>query len=68
LRDTFDLGIGTGDTVEMYYNAAVTQWLGASLDLQIIDPTIKKTVSSDGGGLQDIDTAVVLGARLYVRF
>src|SRR4030095_1583803 len=67
LRDTFNLGLGTGDTVEMYYNAAVTQWLSASLDLQILNPVIKKTVSS-GGGVKDIDTGIVVGARMYVRF
>jgi porin len=67
LRDTFNLGLGTGDTVEMYYNAAVTSWLSASLDLQVVSPTIKKAVGSDGN-LKDIDTAVVVGARLYARF
>jgi len=67
LRDTFNLGLSTGDTVEMYYNAAVTQWLSASLDLQILNPVIKKTVSSSGG-LQDIDTGFVVGARMYIRF
>jgi hypothetical protein len=51
----------------MYYNAAVTSWLNASLDLQVIRPTIKKTVGS-GGALKDIDTAVVVGTRMYVRF
>jgi porin len=67
LRDTFNLGLDHGDTVEMYYNAAITQWLNASLDLQVVSPTIKKTVGS-GGTLKDIDTAVVIGARMYVRF
>jgi porin len=67
LRDTFNLGLDHGDTVEMYYNAAVTQWLSASLDMQVVSPTIKKAVSS-GGGLQDIDTAVIVGTRLYIRF
>lgn len=67
LRETFDLGIGHGDTVEMYYNAAVTSWLNASLDLQVISPTIKKAVGS-GGTLKAIDTAVVVGTRIYARF
>jgi len=46
----------------------VTQWLSASLDLQILNPVIKKTVSSGGGGVKDIDTGIVVGARMYVRF
>ena len=51
----------------MYYNAAVTKWLGATLDLQIIEPGLKKTLNSSNQ-LQDNNTAVLLGLRLYARF
>ena len=38
-----------------------------SLDLQVIDPGLKKTLSSSGG-LKNVDTAVVGGVRMYIRF
>ena len=37
-------------------------------DLQIINPALKKTINSSGTGLKDVETAVVGGIRLYVRF
>jgi hypothetical protein len=51
----------------MYYNAAITPWLSATTDLQIINPGLKKAIDSFGQ-LVSIDTAVVAGARLRVRF
>ena len=67
LRERLDIGLDKEDAVEMYYNAAITRWLGATLDLQIIDPALKKTLNSSNQ-LQDNNTAVVLGLRLYARF
>ncbi len=67
LRQRLALGLDKEDAVEMYYNASLTPWLGASLDLQIIDQALKKTLNSSGQ-LQDMNTAVVLGFRLYARF
>ena len=67
LRQRLDLGLDKEDAVEMYYNASVTRWLGATLDLQIIDPALRKTLNASGQ-LQDNNTAVVLGLRLYARF
>jgi porin len=61
------LGLSQEDAVEMYYNVSVTQWLGATADLQIIDQALKRTVDSSGR-LKDMDTAVVAGLRLYMRF
>ena len=52
----------------MYYNFSVTHWLNASLDLQIINPGLNKGLDSSGQQLEDINTAVVLGLRLYARF
>jgi porin len=64
LRDALHLGLDREDAIEMYYNAAVTRWLGLTVDLQIIEPALKKTLSSSGQ-LKDVDTAVVGGgARL----
>jgi hypothetical protein len=52
----------------MYYNFSLTAWLGATLDLQIISPAIKKTLDSSSTGLRDVETTVVGGIRLYARF
>ena len=51
----------------MYYSAALTRWLNVTADLQIINPALKKVLGSDGR-LQDVDTAVVAGLRIYSRF
>jgi len=61
------LGLDHSNVVEMYYNVSVTRWLNATLDLQIIDPGLKKTLDSSGE-LKNVDTAVVAGLRLYMRF
>jgi len=48
---------------------AITGWLSATADLQVIDPALKKTLSSSGqGGLVNVDTAVVAGIRIRARF
>jgi porin len=68
LRQTLDLGLDHEDAVEMFYNAAITQWLRMSLDLQIINPALQRTLNSSGTALKNVDTAVVGGVRMYVRF
>jgi porin len=67
LRERLRLGLTQEDAVELYYNVAVTRWLNATADLQIINQALKKTLDSSGR-LRDMDTAVVAGLRLYVRF
>ena len=67
LRKALNLGLNNEDAVEMYYNFAVTKWLGHTVDLQIVDPGLKKTLGSSGQ-LQDVNTAVVGGLRAYMRF
>jgi len=67
LREQLDLGLNKEDGIEMYYNAAITRWLTATLDLQIINTALKKTLDS-AGQLTDVNTAVVAGLRLYARF
>jgi porin len=67
LRQQLGLGLNREDAVEMYYNASITRWLNASLDFQIIDTGLKKTLDSSNR-LTDMDTAVVAGIRLYTRF
>jgi porin len=69
LRDNLNLGLNYEGAVEMYYNAAITGWLDATADLQIINPGLKKTLnSSQPPGLTNVDTAVVAGIRFRVRF
>ena len=41
------LGLDHEDAVELYYNAAITKWLRISLDLQVINPGLQKTLSDD---------------------
>lgn len=67
LREQLPLGLNHEDVIEMYYNASVTPWLNASLDLQIIEPGLKKMVDSSGS-LENVNTTVVAGLRLWVRF
>ena len=67
LRERLGLGLEREDAVEIFYNASITSWLNATLDLQIIEPALKKNLSSSGR-LENADTAVVAGLRLYMRF
>jgi porin len=67
LRQQLALGLEREDAIEMYYNIAITSWLNATVDLQVIEPALTKKVSSSGG-LEEVDTTVVAGLRLYVRF
>ena len=64
LRQRLDLGLDHEDAIEMYYNAAITRSLGVSLDLQIVEPGLKKTLSSSGR-LEDVNTAVVGAPPLH---
>jgi porin len=67
LRQRLNLGLQREDAIEMYYNIAVTPWLSVTADVQFINPAQTKALASSGG-LRKIDTAVVLGNRLRVRF
>jgi porin len=67
LRQKLDLGLDHEDAVEMFYNAAITPWLRMSLDLQIVNPGLQKTLNSSGTSLKNVDTAVIGGVRMYIR-
>jgi porin len=67
LRENLNIGLEHEDVVEMYYNFAVTGWLNATVDLQVVEPGLTKTLNS-AGQLEDVDTAVVAGLRVYTRF
>jgi len=68
LRRQLNLGLDDEDALEMYYNAALTKWLSASADLQIIDPALKKALNSSGTGLANVDAIIVAGIRVRARF
>lgn len=68
LRQSLGLGLDHEDALEAYYNLALTAWLSATADLQIIDPGLKRSLDSSGVGLMNIDTTTVAGLRLRVRF
>jgi porin len=67
LRDRLPLGLDHEDAVEIFYSAALTSWLEATLDLQVVEPTLESTLRSSES-LEDVDTTVIGGLRLYVRF
>jgi hypothetical protein len=68
LRQQLRLGLGHEDAIELYYNAAITPWISAALDLQIIDQALARTLDVSGARLTDLETAVVVGLRVYARF
>jgi len=67
LRQRLKLGLDREDAIEMYYNAALTPWLGATVDLQVIEPALTKALDSSNR-LANMETSLVVGGRLYVRF
>jgi porin len=67
LRQQLRLGLEVEDAIEIFYNASITSWLDATVDLQVIEPALTKNLSSSGR-LEDVDTTVVAGLRLRVRF
>jgi porin len=66
LRERLRLGLEREDAVEIFYNASITSWLNATVDLQVIEPALTRTLGSSG--LESVDTTVVAGLRLYMRF
>ena len=67
LRDNLHLGLDHEDAIEIYYNASITEWLNVSPSLQVVNSALKKKLDSSGN-LKDMDTAVVAGLRVYIRF
>ena len=68
LRQRLNLGLDHEDALEAYYNFAITGWLTATADLQVIDPGLKKSLNSSELGLMNVDTAFIAGIRFRVRF
>jgi porin len=68
LRERLDLGLEHEDSFEAYYNCAITGWLSATADLQVVDPGLKKALPPSGLRLMNVDTAVIAGIRFRVRF
>ena len=68
LRDSLNLGLDHEDAVEMYYNVAITGWLDATADLQLVNPALKKAVNPNAAGLVGVQNATIAGVRVRVRF
>jgi porin len=68
LRQQFNLGLQREDAIEIYYNTAIAPWMNVTTDLQIVNSGLNRAVSPTTGQLTGIDTVVVLGTRLRVRF
>jgi porin len=68
LRQQCNLGLQRENALEIYYNAAITGWMNVTTDLQIVDSALDRALSSTTGQLTGIDTVLVLGTRLRVRF
>ena len=67
LREHLNLGLQREDAFEAYYNLAITGWLSATVDLQVIDPALKKSLNSSAD-LMNVNTGVIAGIRLRMRF
>jgi len=67
LRSELDLGLKHEDTVELYYNAAITPWMSISPSFQIISPALNKAVD-ENHNLMNLDTTYIVGARVGIRF
>jgi porin len=66
LREQLALGIDHETAFESYYNAALTGWLDLGVDLQVVNPAVKRKLT--GTQLTSVDTAVIAGLRLRARF
>ncbi len=68
-RDTGALvPVNTAMLFPKFDEPSTSSWLGATLDIQVIEPALTKKLSSSGGSLEDVGTTVVAGLRFYVRF
>jgi porin len=67
LRRTFDLGLDKEDALELYYNFAVTPWLGVTPSYQLISPAMNKTLDA-AGNLRNLHNTQMVGVRVGLRF
>ncbi len=68
LRENLNLGLEHEDALEMYYNLAITGWLSATADIQVINQALNKSLSSSGVVLTNVPNATIAGLRFRVRF
>lgn len=68
LRERLNLGLEHEDALEAYYNLAITGWLSATADLQVINQALNKQLNPNGFGLVNVDHATIAGIRFRVRF
>jgi len=68
LRERLGLGLDHEDVFEGYYNLAITGWLTATANLQVVDTALKETLNSSGLGLTNVGSATIAGIRFRLRF
>jgi porin len=68
LRENLNLGLEHEDALEMYYNLAITGWLTATADIQVINQALNKTLNPSGFSLVNVNNATIAGIRFRVRF
>jgi porin len=68
LRDRLNLGLDHEDALEAYYNVAITGWLTATADVQVINQALNKSLNPSGPGLISVNNATIAGIRFRVRF
>jgi porin len=68
LRNNLNLGLEHEDALEMYYNFAITGWLTATADIQLINQALNKTLNPSVPGLVNVDNATIAGIRFRARF
>ena len=68
LRERLNLGLDHEDAFEAYYNLAITGWLTATADIQVVNQALNKQLNPSGFGLVNVDHATIGGIRFRVRF
>ena len=66
LRERLDLGLERENAFEAYYNLALAGSINLSADVQVVNPGLQKTLVERQ--LSNVNTAVILGLRLRMRF
>ncbi len=62
------VGLEHEDAFEAYYNVAVTDWLTATADIQVINQALNRQLNPGGSGLLNVGHATIGGIRFRARF
>jgi porin len=67
LREQLSLGLDHEAALEAYYNLAITSWLTATADFQLINQGLSKTPNPNGLGLVGVNNGEIVGIRFRAR-